>query len=64
MARAERAAGGRNSALFGGKGDVTPGPPFIASYDGECSAGDEIHEGDTIRADGEGGWIHIDCEDS
>lgn len=38
-----------------------PGPWFIASYDGECSWGDEIEEGDTIRADGTGGWEHEGC---
>ena len=38
------------------------GPPITALYDGEdscCGAG--INEGDTIRADGQGGWIHDEC---
>lgn len=43
--------------------DPTPGPPFRAGYDGECSnCGWEIEAGDMIRADGHGGYEHTDCE--
>jgi hypothetical protein len=37
------------------------GPWFIAGFDGECDLGDcsGISEGDTIRANGSGGW---ECE--
>lgn len=41
------------------------GPAFTASFDGEdscCGAG--ITAGETIRADGSGGWIHDDCKES
>jgi hypothetical protein len=38
------------------------GPWFAAGYGGECSGcGEEILEGDQIRADGEGGWLDEDC---
>lgn len=37
-------------------------PAFTATYDCECSEGDWIEEGDRIRADGEGGWMHADGE--
>jgi hypothetical protein len=42
------------------------GPVIRAGYDGECSEpfcveGGYIVEGDDIRADGEGGWIHSVC---
>lgn len=62
-ARARRAAGAKDdwtsNDLFG----PDPRPTMTAQYRGECSAGDEIEEGDTIRPDGEGGWIHVNCED-
>lgn len=53
--------------LFGARDDDSapddgPGPWFEASYEGECSgcfAG--IGIGDTIRADGEGGWERQEC---
>jgi hypothetical protein len=38
-----------------------PGPVFTAAYDSECSEGDEILTGDSIRADGEGGYVHASC---
>lgn len=38
-----------------------PGPVFTASYDSECADGDEILAGDSIRADGEGGYVHASC---
>jgi hypothetical protein len=38
-----------------------PGPWFIAAFTSDCSWGDEIEEGDQIRADGDGGWEHLDC---
>jgi hypothetical protein len=44
------------------------GPEFYAGYDGECSEPDcvanregAIYEGDLIRADGEGGYLHAGC---
>lgn len=40
---------------------MSAGPWFLASYPGECSWGDEIEEGEEIRADGDGGWEHRDC---
>ena len=61
-ARTHRAAGG-SSGLFGGAASEPEQPAFEASYDGPCSAGDDISEGELIRADGDGGWIHVDCED-
>jgi len=41
------------------------GPWFTASFDsGRCSGcGDEILVGDTIRADGQGGWEGWCCQD-
>ena len=36
-----------------------PGPWFPARFDSEC--GDPIDEGDTIRADGEGGYVCEPC---
>lgn len=41
------------------------GPVFEATYEGDCaSCPDPILEGEDIRADGRGGWIHADdmCE--
>jgi hypothetical protein len=38
------------------------GPWFTAGYAGRCSMGDErIEPGDTIRADGEGGYLCEPC---
>jgi len=38
------------------------GPWFTATYDQDCDGcGDRISEGDTIRADGEGGWEGQEC---
>jgi len=40
------------------------GPWFGAMYDGRCSVNEcQIHEGDRIRADGEGGYECEDCGD-
>ena len=37
--------------------------PFAAAYEGVCSGqGDHIYEGDSIHADGDGGWVHVGCE--
>jgi hypothetical protein len=51
-----------------GSGDTGPqlGPEFYATYDSDCDADDcaeggRIQEGDLIRADGEGGFIHSEC---
>lgn len=39
-----------------------PGPWFTAQYEGECvCCGDDITPGDTIRADGEGGYVCDEC---
>lgn len=41
------------------------GPIFMATFPGTCSACDDlIYQGEDIRADGSGGWIHADdgCE--
>jgi hypothetical protein len=38
-----------------------PGPWVTAGFVSECSYGDMIDEGDTIRADGDGGWEHSTC---
>ncbi len=38
------------------------GPWFQARYDGECDGcGEEFERGDTIRSDGEGGYLFGDC---
>ena len=38
------------------------GPVFTATYACPCSYCDEeIQDGDQIRADGFGNWIHADC---
>jgi hypothetical protein len=39
------------------------GPWFDARFDGECENGCAIQEGDTIRSDGEGGWLCRICGD-
>lgn len=58
VARAVTAAGG---SLFMSAGSRL-GPVFTATYDCEdACCGSGIEEGDQIRADGEGGWIHRDC---
>lgn len=36
------------------------GKPFAATYAGTCAEGDWIAEGDMIRADGAGSWVHAD----
>jgi len=41
-----------------------PGNWFLAGYDSPCEYGDQIQDGDTIRADGFGGWEHRDCVES
>jgi hypothetical protein len=38
-----------------------PGPWITAGFVSECAYGDTIDPGDTIRADGDGGWEHSDC---
>ena len=39
-----------------------PGPWFPARFDGDCdSCGGPIDQGDTIRADGEGGFVCEPC---
>lgn len=50
-----------------GTDDTSPqlGPVIQAGFDSECSSFGcpvgAIWEGDDIRADGEGGWIHAEC---
>lgn len=42
------------------------GPVVTAQYDGECALEEctaDIFEGDDIRSDGAGGWVHADCAD-
>lgn len=47
--------------LFEDEG-LKAGPVFTATYDSDCSVeGDLIQEGDSIRADGEGGYAHASC---
>jgi hypothetical protein len=54
-ARREEAAVSRPSG-------AGPGPWFTAQYGGECACcGDDICPGDTIRADGEGGYACNEC---
>lgn len=56
--------------VFSGPGSIgadtedDAGPWFIAGYGSPCEYGDEIQEGDVIRADGFGGWEHRDCVES
>lgn len=38
------------------------GPIFKATYDSRCAEGDWITEGEDIRADGHGGYVHADSE--
>lgn len=47
--------------LFESADDDRPGPVFDAQYGSDCSEGDEIHAGDSIRADGYGGFAHASC---
>lgn len=42
-------------------GPGVPGPWFLAGFGSPCSQGDWIVDGDTIRADGDGGWEHQTC---
>jgi hypothetical protein len=42
-----------------------PGPWFVAAYGSTCSrCGDDIVEGDAIRADGAGGWECENCDEA
>lgn len=50
--------------LFDDVDDQSLGPVFAATYDGDddcCGQGIEV--GESIRADGYGGWIHERCTD-
>ncbi len=44
-------------------GDNTLGTPFTARYDGKCVCGANFRIGDTIRADGAGGYLSTCCID-
>lgn len=47
------------------RGESTPGPWFTAGYGGRCaSCGDGFTEGDTIRADGAGGFECEGCDEA
>lgn len=47
---------------FATSGALRFGPIVTAEYEGLCTQCDwDIEEGDDIRADGEGGWMHADC---
>ena len=50
--------------LFDDPEDVPKfGPVFTATYDSEdACCGKGIESGQTVRADGQGGWIHADDE--
>jgi hypothetical protein len=40
------------------------GPVFGALFDGEdACCGRGIEQGDRIHSDGEGGWVHEECDD-
>lgn len=42
--------------------DPDYGPPFIAQYDGHCDGcGSFFAAGDTIRSDGQMGWLCESC---
>ena len=58
------AAGGRLADDFFDA--PNPKPPVItAAFDSEdACCGNGIEVGDRIRSDGEGGWVHEDCEDA
>ncbi len=44
------------------EGMSDPGPWFAAAYSGSCSGcGEDIEDGDEIRADGGGGWERREC---
>lgn len=40
---------------------MSKGRWFLAAFEGDCTWGDTIEEGDEIRADGDGGWEHREC---
>ncbi len=61
--RTVTAAGGRLADDLHERDTPRLGPVFTASFPGEpacCEQGIDV--GDRIRADGEGGWIHEECE--
>jgi hypothetical protein len=61
--RTVTAAGGRLADDLTERDTPRLGPVITARYPSEdACCGEGIHEGDRIRADGEGGWIHEDCE--
>lgn len=61
---------GKYIKLMGGSMDVFVDPPenehltVISGFVSACSWGDVIYEGEEIRADGEGGWEHVECGDA
>jgi hypothetical protein len=54
--------GGARLGQWPGPGQGTMGPWFQARRNGECDECEgEIMTGDTIRSDGEGGWLCREC---
>jgi hypothetical protein len=45
------------------EGTADYGPWIEASFDSDCDGpcGGQISEGDSIRSDGEGGWLCVNC---
>lgn len=63
VSRSRRAAGAQGDLFDDVTDGPTFGPTFTATYqsDDEC-CGDGIEEGQSVRADGQGGWIHASAE--
>lgn len=60
-----RAAGGSDDLFDDAQDAPSFGPVFTATYDcDDACCGDGIESGQSIRADGQGGWIYADdqCE--
>lgn len=61
--RTVTAAGGRLGDDLHEREQAKAGPVFVARWNSEdACCGEGIEEGDSIRSDGEGGWIHEGCE--
>lgn len=46
------------------RGNGTPGPAIAARYPGKCVCGESFPVGESIRADGDGGWLSACCDDT